>query len=118
MTPIPDRQISNMPEEIELPRDNGELVFGAPWEGRAFGIAVALNEGGRYEWSEFVSHLTHKIKADPSEAQTYYEKWLASLASLAVAKGLISEEELDRRTHEYETGERNDDDHQAENRQK
>ena len=111
MTPTPDRQISNMPEEVELPRDNGELVFEAPWEGRAFGIAVALNEGGRYEWSEFVSQLSREIKADPSDEKAYYEKWLAGLAGLAVEKGLISEEELSRRTHEYETGERSDDDH-------
>ena len=25
------------------PRDNGELVFAAPWESRAFGLALALN---------------------------------------------------------------------------
>ncbi|MCH8222240.1 MAG: nitrile hydratase accessory protein [Chloroflexi bacterium] len=111
MAPTPDRQISNMPEEVELPRSNGELVFEAPWEGRAFGLAVALNEGGAYEWSEFVSQLSREIKADPSEEKAYYEKWLSGLAGLAVKKGLISEEELSRRTHEYETGERNDDDH-------
>ena len=111
MTPTPDRRISNMPEEVELPRSNGELTFEAPWEGRAFGIAVALNESGRYEWNEFVSHLTREIKDDPSEEQTYYEKWLAGLAALAAERGLITTEELDQRTHEYETGERNDDDH-------
>ena len=111
MTPTPDRQISNMPEEVELPRDNGELVFEAPWEGRAFGLAVALNEGGSYEWSEFVSKLSTEIKADPTEQKTYYEKWLAGLANLATERGMITTEELERRTHEYETGERNDDDH-------
>ena len=111
MTAAPDRQISNMPEEIELPRDNGELIFEAPWEGRVFGLAVALNEGGRYEWSEFVLQLSREIKADPSEEKAYYEKWLAGLAGLAIEKGLISKEELEQRTREYATGERNDDDH-------
>ena len=100
-----------MPEEVELPRSNGELIFDAPWEGRAFGLAVALNEGGAYEWSEFVSQLSREIKADPSEEKAYYEKWLAGLAGLAVVKGLISEEELEQRTREYATGERNDDGH-------
>lgn len=111
MIPAPDRQISNMPEEIELPRDNGELVFEAPWEGRAFGLAVALNEGGRYEWSEFVYYLSREIKDDPSEEMSYYEKWLAGLASLAAERGLITTEELEQRTQEYATGERNDGDH-------
>ena len=106
-----DRQISNMPEEVELPRDNGELVFDAPWESRAFGMAVALNESGKYEWPEFVNNLADEIKSDPAEEHTYYEKWLHSLADLAVKRGLISESELDQHTHEYATGARNDDDH-------
>ena len=106
-----DRQISNMPETVELPRDNGELVFNAPWESSAFGMAVALNESGKYEWSEFVNHLADEIKEDPDEERTYYEKWLHSLADLAVERGLISEAELAQRTNEYATGARNDDDH-------
>src|SRR5262249_16430015 len=35
------------------PRDNGELVFAAPWESRAFGLALALNEAGLIDWEEF-----------------------------------------------------------------
>lgn len=100
-----------MPDEIELPRDNGELVFETPWEGRAFGMAVALNESGNYNWSQFVDHLSREIKADPGESKSYYEKWLASLADLAAQQGLITTEELEHRTHEYATGIRNDDDH-------
>ena len=38
-----DRLIANMEGSAALPRKNGELVFEAPWEGRAFGIAVALS---------------------------------------------------------------------------
>jgi len=36
-----------------LPRSNGELVFENPWEGRAFGVAVALTHAGRYQWRKF-----------------------------------------------------------------
>jgi hypothetical protein len=28
------------------PRSNGELAFAAPWESRAFGLAMALHDGG------------------------------------------------------------------------
>ena len=38
----PDPRISTMDEQVALPRKNGELVFEAPWEARAFGLAVAL----------------------------------------------------------------------------
>ena len=31
------------------PRSNGELVFAAPWESRAFGLAMALHDGGLFE---------------------------------------------------------------------
>ena len=36
-----------------LPRSNGELVFENPWEGRAFGVVVALTHAGRYQWRKF-----------------------------------------------------------------
>jgi len=31
-------------DDASLPRDNGELVFEAPWQARALAIAVALVE--------------------------------------------------------------------------
>jgi hypothetical protein len=39
------------------PRSNGELVFAAPWESRAFGLAMALHNGGRFEWEGFRRQL-------------------------------------------------------------
>ena len=39
-----DRTIASLDGTEALPRKNGELVFQAPWEGRAFGLAVVLNE--------------------------------------------------------------------------
>jgi nitrile hydratase accessory protein len=92
-----DQRISNMDEHVAMPRKNGELVFAAPWESRAFGLAVALNEQGAYSWSDFSQRLAREIAAgeaagDPS---TYYERWLATLESLVIARGLITREELD-----------------------
>ena len=43
------------------PRRNGELVFEAPWESRAFGMAVALCEQGLFEWEEFRRCLIAEI---------------------------------------------------------
>ena len=31
-------------DDESLPRDNGDLVFAAPWQARALAIAVALTE--------------------------------------------------------------------------
>ncbi len=108
-----DEQIANMEEGIALPRKNGELVFEAPWEGRAFGMAVALNENGEYQWREFQSMLAAEIAdAEQSDdSSTYYERWLASLEKLLLDKGMLEATELEVRTTEYASGERDDDWH-------
>jgi nitrile hydratase accessory protein len=98
------------------PRANGELVFEAPWESRAFGIAIALVERQAADWEDFRSRLIAEIRAwelehgdDPAARWSYYERWLASLEALLLQQGLVSKEELDARTEEYATGERDDD---------
>ena len=76
------------------PRDNGELVFAAPWESRAFGLALALNETGLIEWEDFRQALIREIgdweAARPSGAGwSYYECWLRALERTASARGLV-----------------------------
>ncbi len=50
-----------MEGDVALPRSNGELVFNAPWEGRAFGFAFALKDGGLYQWEGFRDRLITEI---------------------------------------------------------
>ena len=93
-------QISEMDDSIALPRKNGELVFEAPWEARAFGIAVALNESGAYAWRDFSAELAKEIAEAESKAggSTYYRRWLQALENLAQRKGLVGEAELEQKT--------------------
>ena len=107
MSTEPSGQITDMQGELALPRSNGELVFAAPWEGRAFGIAVALNEGGAYEWGEFQGRLAEEIASAPrdEDVSLYYERWLASLERLLLDQGMVTREDLDARTAAYESGE-------------
>ncbi len=102
-----DSEISDMQGALALPRSNGELVFAAPWEGRAFGIAVALNEGDVYAWGDFQRRLVDEIAAAPPDAaaSAYYERWLAAMESLLLDYGIVTREELDARTAAYESGE-------------
>ena len=94
-----------------LPRSNGELVFEAPWEGRAFGIAVNLNEQGLYPWLAFRDGLVREIGSAEAggQAASYYERWLATLEGLLLDMAVISEQELAERTEEYASGARDDD---------
>ena len=98
-----DRQISTMEAQIALPRENGELVFHTPWQARAFGLAVALNQQERYEWREFSAELAATIAAadQKNDPSSYYTRWVASLEELIIAKGLLSREQLDAKTAEY-----------------
>lgn len=100
--------------EPGIPRQNGEPVFASPWEARAFGLAVALNEKGAYAWRDFSSRLADEIGSadrlgDPS---TYYERWLAALEKLLVIHGLIREDELQNRIVEYASGIHDDHHHE------
>jgi nitrile hydratase accessory protein len=98
-----DREVAADPS---LPRKNGELVFQAPWEGRAFGMAVALRQAEPYTWSEFRRHLEREIvAAGPADDGTrYYERWLAAFEALLAERGLVDTAELARRTREYLDG--------------
>jgi nitrile hydratase accessory protein len=103
-----DTRVRQMDGPAALPRKNGELVFEAPWEGRAFGLAVAMSDQDQHAWEEFRQRLIAQI--GPAESDTpYYEHWLAALESLLVDRGVLTREELDRRTEEYACGARDDD---------
>lgn len=83
-----------------LPRSNGELVFEAPWESRAFGMAAALADSGVFDWGDFQSGLIAAIAEreggnEHAEAYRYYERWLAALESLVVEKGLLKAQDID-----------------------
>ena len=86
-----------------LPRRNGELVFAAPWQARAFGVAVALCEQQGIDWEAFRSRLIEEIRAWEREhgAATgewnYYELWLAALEHLVLELELVGGAEVEAR---------------------
>src|ERR671936_1853385 len=91
-----ERVAAGLTGEAALPRQNGELVFAAPWEGRVFGMAVALHDDAAYPWDEFRDRLIAEIaRAEAAgEASSYYERWLAAFERLLVDKGLVAPGEL------------------------
>ena len=90
----------------DLPRKNGELVFEAPWQSRAFGMAVALSEQGSYTWDDFRRHLVAEIGEEPD--REYYASWLEAFEHLLLETRTVGAEELERRTREYLTQERDE----------
>ena len=94
MKPVVDTAVTDMTGAAALPRRNGELVFEAPWQGRIFGIALAIVRRIGVDWSEFQRRLIAAIAAAPDAP--YYDCWLAALERLVVDHGLVLHEELDR----------------------
>jgi nitrile hydratase accessory protein len=88
--------VSLMTGTAALPRDNGTLVFTAPWEGRAVALAVALVERLNVPWDEFRERLITSIGDDPG--RPYYESWTRALEQLALDYRLTSSEALDAAT--------------------
>ena len=98
----------------EVPRKNGEIVFEAPWQSRAFGLAVGLAERGLFQWDEFRDRLIAEISAPPADdasaspATVYYRHWLAALEQLLRDKGIVSALDLDARAGEFVSGDRDE----------
>lgn len=79
-----------------LPRDNGELVFDEPWQGRALGMAVVALDRLGVPWADFRRHLASAIAARPasqdeSPATAYYAAWLDALETLLAERRLIDQ---------------------------
>jgi nitrile hydratase accessory protein len=82
--------------EAPLPRDNGELVFEEPWQGRALGMGVVVLERTGASWAEFRGHLVAAIAGRPhgegeSEANAYYAAWLDALEALLADRELLDQ---------------------------
>ncbi len=70
-----------------------EPVFAADWHRRALGLTLAAGALGA--WNIDASrHAREALRPQDYARFGYYEKWLAALADLLVATGLVTREEL------------------------
>jgi len=85
-------EVARMTGTAALPRLNGELVFEAPWQGRALGMALGVVRRLGLPWREFQQRLIPEIGARPDAP--YYDSWLAALERLVVDFGVASAAEI------------------------
>ena len=100
MTASIDDSIAYMQGSAALPRRNGEIVFDAPWQSRAFGLAVGLSQAGVYPWDDFRESLIAAVGrweagGHPAEEWDYWACWLEALETLLEARGLADDPEID-----------------------
>jgi nitrile hydratase accessory protein len=108
------------------PRSNGELVFAEPWEGRAFGLTMALADRGVLSYETFRAVLIERIAAweadhPAGECFSYYRCWLQALERVLAGAGLVSADDVGLRAAEfaarpagYDHGHEHDHDHDHE----
>jgi nitrile hydratase accessory protein len=83
------------------------LQFEEPWQGRLFGLALALSEAGTYPWEAFRQNLISTIGSWESKhalddpTWRYYEQYLGAFEKLVTDLGLIDTASLDKRTEEF-----------------
>jgi nitrile hydratase accessory protein len=85
------------------PRSNGELVFAEPWEGRAFGLTMALVHDGTISYETFRTALIARIadweSASPAgECFSYYRCWLQALERVLTEAGLVGTDQVAQRS--------------------
>lgn len=72
-----------------------ERPFDAPWQAQLFGLTVALNEAGHFEWHEWAQVFGARLKAVGVVGnEPYYLAWLAAFQDFVVARGIASESEV------------------------
>jgi nitrile hydratase accessory protein len=102
-------KIPEMSGTVAYPRKNGEPVFDAPWQSRAFGMVVRLHTAGVYPWDDFKTLLIDEISKQPChdgplDSTQYYLQWVNAFWRLLVSKGLLSEIEMKKRAEEFQVG--------------
>lgn len=92
--PQTSRHHNTLPILAGQPNDMDGHVFAAPWEARAFAMAVALHQRGLFTWTEWATTLSMQIgaaeadrDADREADGTYYEHWLSALEQIVADKG-------------------------------
>lgn len=75
-------------------------AFSAPWQARAFAIAILASRQGCFTWSEWTQTLSHELQGASDAA--YFDCWLSALQSLLVGKGVIARGELGERRNAWE----------------
>jgi hypothetical protein len=90
-----DRVDETLVGTAPLPRDNGELVFEEPWQGRALGMGVAAMERFDIPREEFRDLLIDAITQHPSDpdettACAFYVAWLDALEAALNSRSLLA----------------------------
>lgn len=108
LAPDLDAVLGDLPRGAAPPRANGEPVFAAPWQSRAFGMVVCLHGQGLFQWDAFKVLLIDEIEhaGAGQRGEDYYEHWVAAFGRLLAQLGTVPAPALDTRAEDFASGRR------------
>ena len=108
-----EQTVDDIRAMTDLPTDDGVATFAAPWQARAFAIAVRLRHDGQFPWTAFQARLATVVATgSPDETaatgaeDAYYRQWLAALERLLLEESTLSRENLATRARAFASGDR------------
>ncbi|WP_170569352.1 nitrile hydratase accessory protein [Ruegeria atlantica] len=69
-----------------------EPIFAEPWHAQVFAVTVALNEAGRFDWSDWATRFSATLKRNGLARELdgggdYFQAWLETLEALLAEQG-------------------------------
>ena len=74
---------------------DAETAFEAPWQARAFALAVSLQEAGVLPGPEFARRLGLALQGTGEGQEAYYSAWLSALEAFVLEAGLFTTGDLE-----------------------
>ena len=110
------KTLNELLDDTPLAKD---VTFSAPWEARAFAMAVRLSESGLCTWDEFRRHLIAEIgRGDKVRAHGwdddhdgYYVYFLRALEHVLREKGIVDSFMLETKMRAISQADQDNDDH-------
>ena len=102
------RSKHSLADAFGVPLD-GNPTFHAPWQARAFAIAVAL-ESDQHSWGRFQAALGDALDtgagSSPDPEEWYYKRWLSALEQLLFSSEILTQQAFADRATAFEAGDR------------
>ncbi len=76
-----------------------EPIFAEPWHAQVFAVTVALNEAGRFDWSDWAERFSGTLKRNGLKKELdggddYFHAWLETLEALLAEQGEASADDV------------------------
>ncbi|CUJ91567.1 nitrile hydratase accessory protein [Ruegeria denitrificans] len=84
-----------------------EPVFAEPWHAQVFAVTVALNEAGRFEWSDWAERFSQTLKMHGLDRELdggddYFHAWLETLEQLLIEQGAAEFDDIQQLRNAWE----------------